>query len=169
MVYVRGKCAGPAGDFQAALELATGDIVTPLSDDDRLPRRALEIANETLGDAAWLNGRTVIVDTNGDPLHLRGGVWDHIEDTKRGSYMLGGAVYWRKTLTDELGGFRSEFDGAGDVDLYRRFLAHSDPIRTKEVLYLYTDHAGTDSRVNATRQADAARRSNDAADQRQTA
>lgn len=158
--YVRGQCAGPAADFQAALQLAEGEIVTPLSDDDRLPRRALEIANDlmerTLCD--WMNGRTVIVDEAGDPLHLRGGVWEHVEDTRRGQYMLGGAVYWRKNLTDELGGFSSEFDGAADVDLYRRFLTRSDPVRTKQVLYIYTDHPGTDSRVNRARQVDAAQR-----------
>src|SRR4051812_31989157 len=56
--YVRGLCVGPAGDFQAALELATGPIVTPLADDDQLPRRALQIAHDlmehTLCD--WMNG-----------------------------------------------------------------------------------------------------------------
>lgn len=156
--YVRGKCAGPAGDFQAALDHASGAIVTPLADDDRLPRRALQIAADSLGDAEWLNGRTVLVDRAGEPVTLRGGVWDHIEDTRRGSYMLGGAVYWRKTLTDQLGGFRSEFDGAGDVDLYKRFLEHSEPARTKQVLYIHTVHPGQDSQVNQKRQALAARR-----------
>ena len=38
--YWRASCLGPAGDFQAALDLALGDIVTPLSDDDRLSRHA---------------------------------------------------------------------------------------------------------------------------------
>jgi len=73
--------------------------------------------------------------------------------------MLGGAIYWRKSLTDEIGGFNSEFDGAADFDLYTRFLNHSDPKRLKDsVLYLYTDHPATDSRVNQDRQADATQR-----------
>lgn len=156
--YVRGECRGPAADFQAALGLATGDIVTPLSDDDRLPRHALETADVRLGDATWLNGRTVLIDADGEPIAFRGGTWDHMDDTRRGQYMLGGAVYWRKTLTDELGGFDSAFDSAGDFELYTRFLKHSDPVLVKDTLYIYTDHAGTDSRVNAERQADASRR-----------
>lgn len=156
--YHRGECRGPAADFQAALDLASGEIVTPLSDDDRLPRRALEIANREIGDSVWLNGRTVIVDQDGWPHHLRGGRWDHIEETRRGSYMLGGAVYWHKTLTDEIGGFDSAYDGAADFDLYNRFIQHSYPKLCKQVLYLYTDHEQTDTRMNRERQAEASRR-----------
>jgi glycosyltransferase involved in cell wall biosynthesis len=156
--YVRGVCRGPAGDFQSALELAAGEIVTPLSDDDRLPRHALEVAAAHMGDASWLNGRTVLVNDAGYPVAFRGGTWAHVEETRHGMYMLGGAVYWRKELTDRLGGFNSAFDGAADFDLYRRFLADSEPARTGDILYLYSDHALTDTRVNAARQSDATRR-----------
>lgn len=156
--YVRGSCQGPAADFQAALDLARGEIVTPLSDDDRLPPHALATADEAFGDAAWLNGRTVIVNEQGDPLHLRGGTRDHLEETRDGRFMLGGAVYWRKTLTDELGGFDSGFDHGGDHDLYTRFLDHSDPVRVLDVLYIVTDHPGTDTRLNAELQAKASQR-----------
>ncbi len=163
--YARGECRGPAADFQAALDLATGDLVTPLSDDDRLPRHALGTAHESLAasNAAWLNGRTVLVNEDGWPVAFRGGTWAHIEETRSGMYMLGGAVYWRRDLTNTLGGFDSAFDGAADFDLYRRFLAHSEPARTQDILYLYSDHAGTDTRVNQARQADASRRIMEAA------
>ena len=160
--YVRGECRGPAADFQAALDLARGEVVTPLSDDDRLPPHALQTVHERIGGAAWLNGRTVLV-TDGEPVAFRGGTRAHVEDTREGSYMLGGAVYWRKELTDEIGGFNSDFDGAADFDLYRRFLKHSDPVRVLDTLYIYTDHPGTDTRVNAARQADASRRIAEAA------
>lgn len=156
--YFRGECCGLAADFQAALDLATGKIVTPLSDDDRLPRHALSTVDAAFGEGPWLNGRTVIVDQKGEPLHFRGGTRDHVEDTRDGNYMLGGAVYWHRPLTDLLGGFDPAFDGAADFDLYGRFLTHSDPVRVKEILYLYTDHEGTDTRVNQARQADATRR-----------
>ncbi len=154
---MRGECRGPAADFQAALDLACGEIVTPLSDDDRLPPHALQTVDGVIGEASWLNGRTVLV-ADGEPVAFRGGTVAHIEDTIDGSYMLGGAVYWRKALTDELGGFNSEFDGAADFDLYRRFLRHSLPVRVLDTLYLYTDHPATDTRVNAARQADATQR-----------
>lgn len=159
--YLRGQPAGPSGDFQHALDHATGAIVTPLADDDRLPRRALEITHRLFTsnpDAYWLNGRTALVNTSGEPLHLRGGQWDHIHDTRQGQYMLGGAVYWKRELTDRIGGFNTEFDGAADVDLYMRFLAHSEPITTLQVLYTHVVHEGQDSLVNHARQASAARR-----------
>jgi glycosyltransferase involved in cell wall biosynthesis len=156
--YVRGESHGPAADFQAALDHATGDIVHPLSDDDRLPKRALQFAAAAIGGKDWLVGRTVLVDPSGMPVALRGGTWADVEATRYGQYMLGGAVYWRKSLTDSLGGFDSSFDGAADFDLYTRFLKHSEPARTQDVLYIYTAHEKTDSVVNADRQADATRR-----------
>lgn len=161
--YVRGECRGPAADFQAALDLARGEVVTPLSDDDRLPAHALSTAMLRLGDADWLNGRTVLVTPDGEPVAFRGGTYEHVRETRFGMYMLGGAVYWRKSLTDRLGGFKSEFDGAADFDLYRRFLADSEPVRVQDILYIYTDHPGTDTRVNQARQSDATRRIMEAA------
>lgn len=163
ITYVRGECKGPAADFQAALDHASGDIATPLSDDDRLPRHALQSALAAFGEASWLNGRTVLVNEAGWPVAFRGGTWAHVQETRHGMFMLGGAVYWRRALTDELGGFKSEFDGAADFDLYRRFLNHSEPARTGDILYLYSDHAGTDTRVNQARQSDATRRIMEAA------
>lgn len=156
--YTRGPSNGPAADFQAALDLACGDIVHPLSDDDRLSRRALHTVDREFGDAQWLNARTVLVSPEGMPVALRGGTWSDVEATRHGQYMLGGAVYWRRSLTDRLGGFDSEFDGAADFDLYRRFLADSEPRRLKDVLYLYTAHPETDSVVNQERQVDASER-----------
>lgn len=157
--YVRGECQGPAADFQAALELARGEIVTPLSDDDRLPPHALATVDRAFGDGLWLNGRTVFVNEQGDPVALRGGTRDHLEETRDGKFMLGGAVYWRRGFEQTIGGgFDSAFDHGGDHDLYTRFLADVDPVRVPEVLYIYTDHPATDTRVNADKQADASRR-----------
>lgn len=156
--YHRAKCRGPAADFQAALDLAQGTVVTPLSDDDRLPRHALKTALAAFGDAEWLVGRTVLITPAGEPVAFRGGTWDHLEETRHGMYMLGGAIYWRKTLSDRLGGFDSAFDGAADFDLYRRFLRHSEPARTLDTLYVYTDHPDTDTRLNRERQSDATAR-----------
>lgn len=156
--YHRGECRGPAADFQSALDLAAAPAVTPLSDDDRLPRHALKTALAALGDAEWLVGRTVLVTPQGEPVAFRGGTWDHLEETRRGRYMLGGAVYWYKTLTDRLGGFNPEFDGAADFDLYLRFLRHTEPARTLDTLYLHTVHPLQDTQVNTDRQVDATRR-----------
>lgn len=156
--YVEGEKKGPAADFQAALDLAEGEIVTPLADDDRIPPHALEYAVKALGDREWLCARTVIVNDDGIPTALRGGNVESLEFTLAGQYMLGGAIYWRKTLTDRLGGFNSDFDGAADFDLYLRFLKETEPALSGDILYLYRDHAETDTRVNFARQNDATRR-----------
>lgn len=153
-----GERRGPAADFQAALDLATGDVVVPLADDDRLPPHALARAAQLIGNKEWLCARTVLVRPDGIPVALRGGTRDACEMTRRGQYMLGGAIFWRKSLTDRVGGFKSEFDGAADFDLYLRFLNDSEPALSKEILYLYTDHPDTDTRVNQGRQADASQR-----------
>jgi glycosyltransferase involved in cell wall biosynthesis len=156
--YLEGEKRGPAADFQAALDLARGDIIVPLADDDRLPPHALERAAALIGDHEWLCARTVIVNDDGIPVAFRGGTEDACEMTRRGQYMLGGAIFWRKTLTDRVGGFKSEYDGAADFDLYLRFIDAAEPALSDEILYLYSDHAQTDTRVNAGRQNDASRR-----------
>ena len=97
-------------------------------------------------------------DEHGRVYAYRGGSGDAVRQTASGDYMLGGAVYWKRTLTDELGGFNAAYDGAADFDLYRRFIAHSQPKVVGDVLYLYNDHPGTDSRAHPDRQADAAAR-----------
>jgi glycosyltransferase involved in cell wall biosynthesis len=156
--YWEGEKKGPAADFQAALDKATGDIVVPLADDDRLPPHALERAAELIGGKEWLCARTVLVNEDGIPVAFRGGTRDACDQTRAGQYMLGGAIFWRRSLTDRVGGFDSQFDGAADFDLYLRFLDAAEPALSDEILYLYTDHAQTDTRVNAGRQNDASQR-----------
>ena len=156
--YFEGEKRGPAADFQAALDRATGDIIVPLADDDRLAPHALETALAAIGDREWLCARTVLVRPDGIPIALRGGNQDSLDMTREGQYMLGGAIFWRKTLTDRIGGFNSEFDGAADFDLYLRFLNETEPALSGEIIYIYNDHAQTDTRVNAARQAEASAR-----------
>lgn len=156
--YYEGVKAGPAADFQFALDKARGDIIVPLADDDHLAPHALETALQAIGDREWLCARTVLVNEDGIPVALRGGTRDSLDMTRQGQYMLGGAIFWRKSLTDRLGGFDSDFDGAADFDLYLRFLNETEPALSDAILYLYTDHADTDTRRNAARQIDASQR-----------
>jgi hypothetical protein len=128
-----------------------------LSDDDRLPPHALVTVNDRIGDHLWLCGGTAI-NKDGRPWAIRGGRRSYLTDTREGRYMLGGAIYWRKELSDEVGGFDRELDGAADFDLYLRFLDVEEPILEPQVLYLYRDHAGTDSRTQPARQAEASGR-----------
>jgi glycosyltransferase involved in cell wall biosynthesis len=152
--YVRDPPAqGPAADFQRALELTRGDIVSPLSDDDMLARQALEIAVTELKGAEWLVAKTHLLDEQGNVWAERGGTRESFAQTMAGEYMLGGAIYWRRSLSDRLGGFDPDYSGAADVELYMRFGRAVEPRIISDVLYLYHDHLDTDSRVHAKRQA----------------
>lgn len=148
--YYRGPADGPADAFQKALELARGQIIHPFSDDDRLTPDALETVDREIGDFEWLVGYTSYEDEQGQHRFLLGGEVD-VTQLKQ-NYYLGGAIYWKRSLSDRVGGFKTEFDGAADYDLYLRF-AHAAPARfVPVVLYRYTDHPGTDSHVRSSNQ-----------------
>lgn len=155
ITYAAGPAAGPAEAFQRALELATGEIIHPLGDDDELVPGALGTVDRGIGDAEWLVARTLCEDENGASW-LAGGPVDLAELER--VYYLGGAVYWRRSLTDRLGGFDLELDGAADYDLYLRFAREAPATFLDRVLYRYHDHPGTDSRRNPERQKEASAR-----------
>ena len=154
--YHRGTAEGPADAFQQALELAQGEVVHPFSDDDLLTPDALEVVDREIGDHDWLIGNTSFEDANGEHRFQLGGPV-HL-DRLAGSYYLGGAIYWKRTLTDKLGGFDTEFDGAADYELYWRFAQHGNWTYVDHTLYRYTDHPATDSHVRAGNQMEKAAR-----------
>lgn len=149
---------GPARDFQRALELTSGELVMPLADDDRLMSHALQTIADEIGEHEWLVGTTQLYDERCVMWTTRGGTRESFEQTMAGEYMLGGAVCWRRELSDRLGGFDPAYDGAADFELYTRFGREVEPKIISEVLYCYFDHPRTDSRLNAKRQMRAARR-----------
>lgn len=143
---------GVADAYNRALGMATGDVIVPLGDDDVLPPDCLATSAAMLGEHEWLCGKTWIVNTDNELLAERGGTLESLAITKAGTYWLGGAVHWRKSLTDRLGSFQKRFDGAADFDLYLRFLNDSEPAVVDHVMYVYRDWPGTDSRVRAQNQ-----------------
>ena len=151
--YIRTPFAPLHALYSIALRAVRGEIVSPLADDDELPPWALETAACEIGDADWLVGTTEIRDTAETLIATRGGSREALERTKAGEYWLGGGIYWRKSLSDRVGGFDPRYDGAADFDLYLRFAAESDPAFTPDVLYWYTDHPETDSRLRPGNQA----------------
>lgn len=139
--------------YNKALALADGEVVCHFADDDLLPPWALETAAANIGDAEWLVGGTEIRTEDGRLIAVRGGSSDALARTLAGEYWLGGAVYWRKTLSERVGGYSDEYDGAADFDLFLRFAHAAQPVIIPDVLYWYTDWPGTDSRVRAANQA----------------
>lgn len=155
-VYVRdhGLAGAPIPAlFQAchnALDTRDVDVVTCLSDDDELTVDAVRVAVDALGThRRWLIGGTVIVDVARNPLHYRGGDQASLDRTLAGDYQLGGAVYWRPDLFDQVQGWDESYDGAPDFDLYTRFAAVAAPAFVTDVLYVALDWHETDSRRRA--------------------
>lgn len=157
ILYRHELCGGVADASTRAIRLCDGDILVPLGDDDRLPPDCLETSGRLIQGHDWLNGRTAIHTDDGRVLAYRGGDQASLDKTLSGTYWLGGAVHWRRHLTEQHG-YEPAYESAADFRLYLRFLAHSPPALTDRVMYLYRDWAGTDSRVNASRQADASAR-----------
>lgn len=147
IVYRHEKCDGVADAYTKALRLTTGDVVVPLGDDDVLTVDCIATVYETFKDhrVKWANAKTQILDERGNTIAFRGGDRESVELTRGGEYWLGGAVWWRRELTEELG-YDTRFDGAADFDLYLRFLEQSEPALIDKVMYQYTDWPGTDSR-----------------------
>jgi len=96
-----------------------------VSDDDWIAPHTVETLAAALEDKDVVFGSMVIVN----PQAVR-------------VVELGGAVMWRRSLTDEIGGFDPRWSYAGDTDLYGRFSYSEARIGyVREPLYFQTEHA----------------------------
>ncbi len=142
ITYRHADASGPADAYAQALALASGEYVMPLADDDVLAPETVATVNRTLALCEWGYARTAYWRDGQIVLYL-GEPWDLAR--LRSGYYLGGAVFWRKSLSDRLGGFDPRYDHAADYALYLRFGEAVEPVFVPEVLYHYTDHPGTDT------------------------
>ena len=152
--YVHRDVRGVAHAYQLAVELAMGDIITQIGDDDRFTPQALERAAEAFDQwpsLQWLYGVTELRHQDESVWCHRGHLPFSLAELRKW-YYLGGALYWRKSLSDRLGCYPEAYDGAADYSMCLEFAKDSVPLWIPEVLYLYTDWAGTDSRVRAANQ-----------------
>lgn len=152
-VFIEGEASGPAEAFNVCLRAATGDIIHPYSDDDILPPDAVEWAVSAFKlrpMVEWLIGKTTIETPDGRVLHRRGEKFS--EAGMRRYMVLGGAVYWRKSLSDRVGEFDLEFDGAADYDLYWRFGRAGTSCFVNHLMYRYIDHPQADTNVRQSHQ-----------------
>lgn len=126
-VVVDGNGLSATEAFQSALELARGEYVIPVSDDDWIAPHAVETLLATLGGSDCAFGSMLIVNVDNRNSRL-------VE--------IGGAVMWRKSLTDRIGGFDTSFRYAGDTELYSRILSRNDVsvAYRHEPLYFFTEH-----------------------------
>jgi GT2 family glycosyltransferase len=141
---------GIAMTSNAALELATGEMVTLLDHDDALRRHALHRLVELLQEGDDVG----VVYTDEDKLLLSGELGDPFFKPAWSADLLLSTNYlchltmMRRELVVECGGFRAGFDGSQDHDLFLRVteLAEQRELRVvhlPDMLYIWRQVPGS--------------------------
>ena len=122
----------------SALEIAKGEFVTLLDNDDLLENDALYYIVEALNNDSKLD----MIYTDEDKLDFNGRKMephfkpDYSPDTLMSVNYICHLCCMRKSIVDELGGFRSKFDGSQDYDLFLRFTEKTNKIyHIRKILY----------------------------------
>lgn len=140
-----GENKGISGNTNAALELATGDFIALLDHDDLLPKFSLYEIVKCINK----NPDVDFIYTDEDKFEELGGKRydpyfksDFAPDTLRANNFICHFSVFKKELMEELGGFRSEFDGAQDYDIILRMSEKAKKIiHIPKVLYHWRVHA----------------------------
>jgi glycosyltransferase involved in cell wall biosynthesis len=137
-VALRATNGGIVDASQDALHMATGEFVGLLDHDDTLDPEALARVAETL----LANPEADYIYTDEDKINANGQHYDSFQKPPFDQIRLRGQNYcchfsvFRKTLLDDIGGFRPGFDGSQDYDLILRATERArSVIHIPEVLY----------------------------------
>lgn len=130
---------GISGASNAALALATGDFIGLLDHDDVLSPLALFEVVRVLNEKP----ETDLIYSDEDKVDEKGRFhWDPFFKPDWSPDLLLSMNYichfgvYRRSLVEEIGGFRSEFDGSQDYDLVLRFTERTDRIHhIPKILY----------------------------------
>ena len=121
-----------------AIKLAKGDFIVLVDNDDVLELEALYCIAKALNKDKNLD----LIYTDEDKLDFKGKMMephfkaDYSPDTLMSVNYICHLTCIRKSIVDKLGGFRSEYDGSQDYDLFLRVLDHSDKVyHIDRVLY----------------------------------
>lgn len=140
------KNLGIAGNTNGALELATGDYIGLLDHDDVLAPNALfevvQALNEDSYDVLYTDEDKVSADlrVHDDPNFKP----DFNLDLLRSHNYITHFFVARKSIVDEIQGFRSEFDGSQDYDFIFRCIEHAQKIKhIPKVLYHWRIHGNS--------------------------
>lgn len=136
--------AGIVGNSNAAADLATGDFVGLLDHDDTLAPFALHEVVSAINespDADFLYSDEDKLDTRGERVEPSFKP-DWSPETLRSRNYICHFTVLRKSLFDQIGGFRTGFDGSQDYDLVLRASENAKGIiHIPHVLYHWRMHA----------------------------
>ena len=132
----------------SALALATGDWVSLLDHDDCLHKMALHFVAEAIA----ANPRASLIYSDEDKIDQNNArhepyfKCEYNYELMLAHNMVCHLLTVRRTLIDEVGGFRTGFEGAQDYDLVLRVterLTHDQIVHIPRVLYHWRTHAGS--------------------------
>ena len=128
---------GISGASNAAAQLASGDYLVMLDDDDELACNALEelfyMASSTHADIIYSDNDVINERGKRISLFLKPD-WSY--DLMMAQMYVGHLLAFKKSLFDEVGGFDSSFDGSQDYDLFLRMMERTNDIEhIPHVLY----------------------------------
>ena len=136
---------GISGASNSALEMATGDYVALLDHDDELTRDGLLEVAKCLdrGKADLIYSDEDFIDETGEfsDAHFKP---DYSPDLLRSHNYITHLLVIRRALVEEIGGFRSPFDGAQDYDLILRAVELAGSVvHIPKVLYHWRRRKGS--------------------------
>lgn len=124
----------------SALTLATGDFIALLDNDDELPPFALYEIVKALNvnpgvDLIYSDEDKIDINGKRSEPHFKP---DYSPDTILSSNYISHLGVYRKSIIDEIGGFRTGYEGSQDYDLLLRFLEKTSAdkiIHISKILY----------------------------------
>lgn len=145
---------GIAGNTNAAIEMATGDYIALLDHDDVLADYALyEVANyiNKKPNSEFLYSDEDKIDEN-DNRYDAYFKPDFAPDTLRCQNYICHFSIFKKELMTKLNGFKSDYDGAQDYDIFLRMSEVTDPkniTHIPKILYHWRVHSQSTAKLNS--------------------
>ena len=145
---------GIAGNTNAAIEMATGDYIALLDHDDVLAKYALYemvYAINKYPEAEFLYSDEDKVDEHGNRYDAYFKT-DFAPDSLRSQNYICHFSVFRKDLMDKLEGFRPDYDGAQDYDIFLRMseiAEHKNIIHIPKILYHWRVHSESTAKLNS--------------------
>ena len=149
-----GKNKGIAGNTNAAIEMATGDYIALLDHDDILADYALyEVvyAINKFPNSEFLYSDEDKIDEN-DNRYDAYFKPDFAPDTLRCQNYICHFSIFRKDLMEKLQGFRADYDGAQDYDIFLRMSETAKPeniTHIPKILYHWRVHSESTAKLNS--------------------
>ena len=130
------------------LELINTPFVARMDADDialptRFEKQMQYLSNNS--DCLLLGTRVIIIDADGDEICEMGGYFSHSEIDqglleKKGQLVYHPSVIFRKSIVDQLGGYRNKYTTVEDLDLFLRISELGKIENLREPLLKYREH-----------------------------